>query len=90
MSTQGGGWRWVLGKGRAVEWDAEGRPTRLIGLNLDIHKLKEAQEARRKSEAPVSPRVLSSTAMVTLRPRALPSTPAQALALASALAFGCG
>ena len=51
MSTQDGGWRWILGKGRTVEWDAEGRPTRIIGLNLDIHKLKEAQEARRKSEA---------------------------------------
>ena len=60
MSTQGGGWRWVLGKGRAVEWDAEGRPTRLIGLNLDIHKLKEAQEARRKSEA-LSKAILDQT-----------------------------
>lgn len=46
-----GTWRWVLGKGRTVAWDGQGRPARIIGLNLDIHKLKAMQEDLRRSEA---------------------------------------
>lgn len=46
-----GDWRWVLGKGRAVAWDADGRPSRIIGLNMDIQKLKGVQEDLRRSEA---------------------------------------
>ncbi len=51
MRAKDGSWRWILGKGRAVSWDDEGRPTRLIGLNLDIQKTREAQEEIRRSQA---------------------------------------
>ncbi len=44
MRANDGSWRWILGKGKAVAWDGEGRPTRIIGLNMDIHKSREAQE----------------------------------------------
>jgi len=44
MRTNDGSWRWILGKGKAVAWDGAGRPTRIIGLNMDIHKSREAQE----------------------------------------------
>ncbi len=43
LRTKDGSWRWIMGKGRAVSWDEEGRPTRIIGLNLDIQKSKEDQ-----------------------------------------------
>ncbi|HWR03446.1 MAG TPA: PAS domain S-box protein [Humidesulfovibrio sp.] len=50
MRHADGTWRWVLGKGRAVAWDGSGRPSRIIGLNLDIQKLKDVQEELRRSE----------------------------------------
>ncbi|WP_051326960.1 PAS domain S-box protein [Desulfatibacillum aliphaticivorans] len=46
-----GSWRWVLSKGRAVERDERGRPTRIIGLNVNIQTVKDAQEKVKQSEA---------------------------------------
>jgi len=40
-----GSWRWILGRGRAIAWDAVGNPTRVIGTDTDITDLKEAQTA---------------------------------------------
>jgi PAS domain S-box-containing protein len=51
MQAKDGSWRWILGKGRTVSWDGEGRPTRIIGLNLDIQKTKEAQVQMQRSQA---------------------------------------
>ena len=45
-----GRWIWILARGRSVEWDESGRPTRLIGTDIDITKLKD-EEARRAAEA---------------------------------------
>ncbi|MGE4297478.1 MAG: transporter substrate-binding domain-containing protein [Desulfovibrionaceae bacterium] len=50
MRTKTGAWLWVLGKGQGVAWDAAGKPTRLIGMNVDIHNAKMAQEALKASE----------------------------------------
>lgn len=50
MRHADGEWRWVLGKGQAVAWDDAGRPTRIIGLNIDIHNLKLHREAALESE----------------------------------------
>ncbi len=46
-----GGWCWVLSKGRAVEWDPDGVPSRLIGLDINIQTLKDAQAGMAQSEA---------------------------------------
>ncbi|MBN2297861.1 MAG: PAS domain S-box protein, partial [Deltaproteobacteria bacterium] len=46
-----GTWCWVLSKSKAVEWDEKGVPSRIIGLDLNIQTIKEAQEAMVKSEA---------------------------------------
>ncbi|ACU90405.1 PAS domain S-box protein [Desulfomicrobium baculatum] len=43
LRAKDGSWRWIMGKGRAVSWDDEGRPTRIIGLNLDIQKSRQDQ-----------------------------------------------
>lgn len=51
LHAKDGSWRWILGKGRAVSWDDEGRPTRIIGLNLDIQKTKEAQLEMQRAQA---------------------------------------
>ncbi|WP_216601537.1 sensor histidine kinase [Vreelandella azerica] len=45
------GYRWVQGRGQIVERDAQDSPTRLIGVHLDIHTLKETQlELTRSNE----------------------------------------
>lgn len=51
MRTADGSWQWILGKGRAVSWNKSGLPTKIIGLNIDIHTLKQTQESLRQSEA---------------------------------------
>ena len=51
MRAQDGTWRWILAKGRAVAWDDQGRPERIIGLNIDIHKSRETLEAMRRFES---------------------------------------
>lgn len=51
MRAKSGEWRWLLGKGQAVEWDGAGRPTRIMGMNVDIQTIKESQAALRQSEA---------------------------------------
>ena len=51
LRRRDGGWCWVLSKGRAVDWDAKGRPSRTIGLDINIQSLKEAQEKMAQNEA---------------------------------------
>ncbi len=46
-----GSWCWILAKGKAVAWDGKGVPTRMIGINLDITRIKKAQEEVARSEA---------------------------------------
>jgi len=45
-----GDWVWILGKGKVVEWDKNGKATRLIGTHTDISERKKAEEALRASE----------------------------------------
>lgn len=51
MREKDGSWKWVLGKGQAVEWDSSQAPTRIIGMHVDISRTKADQEALAKSEA---------------------------------------
>jgi PAS domain S-box-containing protein len=50
LRASDGSWRWILGKGRTVAWDDEGRPTRILGLNLDIQKTREAEAEIQRSQ----------------------------------------
>lgn len=45
-----GHWVWVLLRGRVVEWDEEGKPTRLIGTQVDTSAQRQAEQALRESE----------------------------------------
>lgn len=40
-----GSWMWVLDNGQVVSWDTEGKPTRAIGIILDITKQKEYESS---------------------------------------------
>ena len=39
-----GKYRWILCRARTVSWDLKGYPSRLVGINTDVTKYKEAQE----------------------------------------------
>ena len=41
--TKDGDWRWILGRGKVVERDAQGHPVLLAGSHTDISRRKEAE-----------------------------------------------
>jgi PAS domain S-box-containing protein len=45
-----GDWAWVYSCGQVIEYDAVGRPTRMIGMALDVTVRKRMEEALRQSE----------------------------------------
>ena len=53
--TRDGGWVWILSVGAIVDYDAAGRPRRMIGTHTNITPLKraqaEAEEARARATA---------------------------------------
>ncbi len=60
VKNTAGQWRWIMSRGTVAERDAQGRPVRLAGMDVDITAHHEAQDALRASEAK------SSTIYLTL------------------------
>lgn len=50
LKTKGGCWKWILGRGKIIERDEEGRALRLVGTHVDLTLHKQAQEAMRVVE----------------------------------------
>jgi PAS domain S-box-containing protein len=50
MRTKSGGWKWILGRGRASARNANGRALRMIGTHQDITEHRRADEALKDSE----------------------------------------
>jgi PAS domain S-box-containing protein len=50
MRDAKGQWVWVYSCGQVIEHDAAGRPSRLIGMALDVTERKRTEEALRRSE----------------------------------------
>jgi PAS domain S-box-containing protein len=46
-----GEWCWVLSKAKAVGWDENGNPARIIGLDINIENIKDAQISLARSDA---------------------------------------
>lgn len=46
-----GHWCWIAWRGRVLEWDADGNPSRLIGASIDVTARKEAEQQLRESQA---------------------------------------
>ena len=44
MLASNGEWRWILDKGRVVEWDENGEPVRASGIHRDITALKSIEK----------------------------------------------
>ncbi len=45
-----GEWHWVLSKGRTVEWNKDGTPSRISGIDINIQSLKEAERNLQQNE----------------------------------------
>jgi PAS domain S-box-containing protein len=50
FQTANGEFRWMQDRGRAVEWDLQGRPVLVIGVTLDIDAAKRAEAHLRSNE----------------------------------------
>jgi PAS domain S-box-containing protein len=47
LLTKSGEWKWILGRGRLVEWDKDGKPLRAAGTHLDITERKKVERMQR-------------------------------------------
>jgi len=49
--TKHGGWKWILGRGKVVERHADGSPSRMTGIHIDITERKQAEGTRARLTA---------------------------------------
>ncbi len=56
--------RWLLGRGRVHEWDAEGRPSVFLGINVDVTDAQLASERTRLLLRELNHRVKNTLAML--------------------------
>ncbi len=52
LHARDGSWRWILDRGKVLEWDEQGRPLRIVGTHLDVtgRKQSEAELTRQARE----------------------------------------
>jgi PAS domain S-box-containing protein len=50
MLTRSGDWKWILARGKVVEWDESGRPLRMTGTTSDVSDRICAEEEKRHLE----------------------------------------
>lgn len=43
VCIKSGTWIWIMGRGSVIEWDAEGHPARMVGIDLDITDSKQIE-----------------------------------------------
>jgi PAS domain S-box-containing protein len=53
MKSKDGGGRWILGRGKAVSRDENGRAVRMVGTHTDITRLKAGEEEKARLEAQI-------------------------------------
>lgn len=62
LRNKKGEWQWVLSKGKIVEWDENGRPTRLIGTHTDITDRKTLELTLKQQQGKLEEKVRQRTA----------------------------
>ncbi len=48
IKTKQGDWKWILSRGKVIEWDDGGRPLRMVGVHADISERKAGEEEYRR------------------------------------------
>ena len=48
MRKGDGSWKWLLSRGKSYEFSSEGKPTRAVGVYLDIDEYKQTENEKRK------------------------------------------
>jgi PAS domain S-box-containing protein len=61
LRTKSGAYRWTVYRGKVVEWDADGKPLRMVGTDTDITERKRAEEALYRLNATLESRVAART-----------------------------
>ncbi|MGF1643130.1 MAG: PAS domain S-box protein [Thiotrichales bacterium] len=51
LRAKDGSYRWILDRGKIIEWTADGQPKRMIGTHFDITERKAMEVALRESDA---------------------------------------
>lgn len=69
-----GGWVWILGKGRVVSRDTQGRALRMVGTNRNVSQLKAVEEDLRRLNEELELRVTRRTEAVERANRDLKTT----------------
>lgn len=72
LLTKEGTWKWILDRGRVLERDAEGKPTRAAGTHKDIHDRKELELQLRRER-----RLFTGGPVMVFRWRAEPGWPVE-------------
>ncbi|OLP16705.1 hypothetical protein BST81_19905 [Leptolyngbya sp. 'hensonii'] len=62
LQTQTGDWKWVLSLGKIVDWDAEGKPLRMLGTHTDITNRKQVEVASQQAYQTLETLVAERTA----------------------------
>ncbi len=50
LKSKNGSWKWISGRGKSFFKNEEGKPTRALGVHIDITKNKQIQEELKRSE----------------------------------------
>ncbi|MDA3911577.1 MAG: PAS domain S-box protein [Bacteroidales bacterium] len=55
LRTKSGNYKWILSRGKIIQWDKNNKPLRMIGIHMDISKMKKVEnellEAKEKAES---------------------------------------
>ncbi|MDI6767491.1 MAG: PAS domain S-box protein, partial [Bacteroidota bacterium] len=50
VSCKDGTYKWILGRGKVISWNGDGKPLRVVGTHTDITERKQMENALRESE----------------------------------------
>lgn len=50
LKAKDGDYRWHIAQGKVIEWQDDGQPRRMVGVQRDVHDSRSMQEALRQSE----------------------------------------